>query len=103
MGSYCELELLKKAEVYPRMAATTSEPTSSTHDADRIDSKPALNHATTNISISPELFEKLYLQPKLAHTSENVKKYANATPLGFLGYAITFSLRTNVLGGTEQG
>jgi hypothetical protein len=65
--------------------ATTSEPTSSTHDADRIDSKPALNHATTNISISPELFEKLYLQPKLAHTSENVKKYANATPLGFLG------------------
>ncbi|KAH3904855.1 hypothetical protein HBH56_226900 [Parastagonospora nodorum] len=75
--------------------ATTSEPTSSTHDADRIDSKPGLNHATTNISISPELFEKLYLQPKLAHTSENVKKYANATPLGFLGFVIatfTFSM-----------
>jgi hypothetical protein len=52
----------------------------------QIDSKPVLDHATTNISMSPELFEKLYLQPKLAHTSENVKKYANATPLGFMGY-----------------
>jgi hypothetical protein len=75
------------------MATTTmTEPitqdSSSSHD--RIDSKPQLTHATTNISLSPELFEKLYLQPKLAHTSENVKKYANATPLGFLGY-LSFS------------
>lgn len=61
----------------------------SSPDFDQIDSKPHLSHATTNISLSPELFEKLYLQPKVPHASENVKKYANATPLGFLGYIVS--------------
>jgi hypothetical protein len=54
-------------------------------DPDRIHEKPQLAHTTTNISMSPELFEKLYLSPKVPHSSDNVGKYANATPLGFLG------------------
>lgn len=52
-------------------------------------------HSTTNISISPELFEKLYLAPKTPHAAENAGKYANATALGFLGFVIatmTFSM-----------
>ncbi|KAL5118438.1 hypothetical protein ACEQ8H_003614 [Pleosporales sp. CAS-2024a] len=71
-------------------ATTTTEPMvvqDSGSDHDRIDSvsKARLTQATTHISMSPELFEKLYLQPKTGHTSENVAKFANATPLGFLG------------------
>jgi hypothetical protein len=72
------------------MAAANSKTGPIVHDLDpnRIDIKPQLAHATTNVSMSPELFEKLYLSPKVPHTSENVGKYANATPLGFLGYII---------------
>ena len=54
--------------------------------SDRIDKGPALAHTTTNISMTPELFEKLYLTPKVPHAVEHAGKFANATPLGFLGY-----------------
>jgi hypothetical protein len=70
------------------MATTTTEPIVRDSASDRIasDSKtPGLHHATTNISLSPEMFEKLYLAPKVPHASENAGRYANATPLGFLG------------------
>jgi hypothetical protein len=72
------------------MAATktNTEPAVLGPDPDGIDQKPQLAHTTTNISMSPELFEKLYLSPKVPHTSDNVGKYANATPLGFLGYVM---------------
>jgi len=62
--------------------------------ADRIESNQ-LHHTTTNISLSPELFEKLYLAPKIPHAVEHATQYANATPLGFLGFVIstfTFSM-----------
>ncbi|KAI4931784.1 hypothetical protein J4E85_004381 [Alternaria conjuncta] len=75
------------------MATTTV--TSHSTDSDRIDKEPHLAHASTNISISPELFEKLYLAPKTPHANDRVGKYANATPLGFLGFVIstfTFSM-----------
>ncbi|KAH7080806.1 GPR1/FUN34/yaaH family-domain-containing protein [Paraphoma chrysanthemicola] len=75
--------------------STTHEPIVHESDGDRIEKKPQLSHTTTNISLSPELFEKLYLAPKVPHSSENVAKYANATPLGFLGFVIatfTFSM-----------
>jgi hypothetical protein len=67
---------------------TTAHPALTTHstDSDRIANEPRLTHASTNISISPELFEKLYLTPKTPHANDRVGKYANATPLGFLGY-----------------
>jgi hypothetical protein len=53
--------------------------------SDHIDKEPQLTHAQTNISISPELFEKLYLAPKTPHAHERAVRYANAAPLGFLG------------------
>ena len=81
------------------MATTTvtahpMETTNST-DSDRIVKEPHLAHTSTNISISPELFEKLYLAPKTPHANDRVGRYANATPLGFLGFVIstfTFSM-----------
>ena len=81
------------------MATTTvtAHPMDTTNstDSDRIDKEPRLAHTSTNISISPELFEKLYLAPKTPHANDRVGKYANATPLGFLGFVIstfTFSM-----------
>jgi hypothetical protein len=59
--------------------------TANSTDSDRIDKEPRLTHTSTNISLSPELFEKLYLAPKTPHANERVQQYANAAPLGFLG------------------
>jgi len=53
---------------------------------DRIESKPQLTHTTTNISMTPEMFEKLYLTPKTPHAVDHAGRFANAAPLGFLGY-----------------
>jgi len=72
---------------------TTHEPIVHNSDADRIERKPQLTHTTTNISLSPELFEKLYLAPKVPHAADNAGKYANATPLGFLGYEILIEMK----------
>ena len=68
------------------MAAPTEtvQPTINGTGSDRIEKEPQLTHTTTNISLSPELFEKLYLAPKVPQ-AENAGRYANATPLGFLG------------------
>lgn len=41
------------------------------------------------VTISPELFEKLYLTPKTPHTGDNLKRFANPTPLGFVGFVIS--------------
>ena len=68
-------------------AITTAQPirSPSSINSDHIEKEPHLTHAQTNISISPELFEKLYLAPKTPHANERVGQYANAVPLGFLG------------------
>ncbi|KAH8701345.1 GPR1/FUN34/yaaH family-domain-containing protein [Phaeosphaeriaceae sp. PMI808] len=68
-------------------------------DVDHIEKRPPLTHTTTNISLSPELFEKLYLSPKVPHSSENVARFANATPLGFLGFVISTATFAMVLMG----
>ena len=56
--------------------------------------KPHLNLSKTEtisgLTISPELFEKLYLTPKVPHVG-----FANPTPMGFVGFVIstfTFSM-----------
>ncbi|KAF2108381.1 plasma membrane ammonium transporter [Lophiotrema nucula] len=83
--------------------ATTTEPTTGLptvrevngSSPDRIEKEGPLTHTTTNISLSPELFEKLYLAPKIPHAVDHAARYANATPLGFLGFVIstfTFSM-----------
>lgn len=57
---------------------------------DQIEKEPQLAHTATNISISPELFEKLYLAPKVPHATNT--RFANATPLGVLGYVYTTNI-----------
>lgn len=47
--------------------------------------KPHLTHTTTNISLSPEQFERLYLAPKTPHATDNAARFANPVALGFLG------------------
>ncbi|KAL5421903.1 hypothetical protein PMIN04_005146 [Paraphaeosphaeria minitans] len=88
----------------PSLAAIMTTNTTTTHhesivndaESDRItNNKSRLSHTTTNISLSPEQFERLYLAPKVPHASQNAAKYANAVPLGFLGFVIstfTFSM-----------
>ncbi|KAK5173350.1 uncharacterized protein LTR77_002031 [Saxophila tyrrhenica] len=52
-----------------------------------------LKQTSTMMTISPELFEKLYLTPKTPHVGGS--KFANPTPLGFVGFVIstfTFSM-----------
>lgn len=74
---------------------TTRELNGNGYDADKIEQKTPLTHTTTNISLSPELFEKLYLAPKVPHLKESATKFANPVPLGFLGFVIstfTFSM-----------
>jgi hypothetical protein len=49
----------------------------------------------SGMTISPELFEKLYLTPKTPHAGDYNKRFANPTPLGFVGFVIstfTFSM-----------
>jgi len=41
------------------------------------------------MTISPELFEKLYLTPKTASTGDFRKRFANPTPLGLMGFVIS--------------
>ncbi|PSN64767.1 plasma membrane ammonium transporter [Corynespora cassiicola Philippines] len=66
---------------------------------DYIEKDPGLTHTTTNITISPELFEKLYLAPKVPHATDNAGRFANATPLGFLGFVISvFSFSMVLMG-----
>lgn len=65
--------------------ATTTEPTAHPHSHDTIAHKPLLTHTTTNISLSPEQFERLYLAPKVPHAADHAARFANAVPLGFLG------------------
>ena len=56
------------------------------------------------MTISPELFEKLYLTPKTPHTGDAYKRFANPTPLGFVGFVIstfTFSMVLMGWGGSN--
>lgn len=67
--------------------------------------KPQLTQTVSNAyTISPELFEKLYLTPKVPRVGDNAKRYANATPLGFVGFVIstmTFSMVLMGWGGAD--
>jgi len=66
-----------------------------------IDEKPTLSQTTSSgaISMSPELFEKLYLTPKTPHAGDNIRRFANPTPLGFVGFVIsTFTFAMVMMG-----
>ncbi|KIW21680.1 hypothetical protein PV08_02260 [Exophiala spinifera] len=55
--------------------------------ADTSKIEPSITHTVSNgaVSMSPELFEKLYLTPKVHRAGGNIKRFANPTPLGFIG------------------
>ena len=58
----------------------------------------------SGMTISPELFEKLYLTPKVPHAGDYNKRFANPTPLGFVGFVIstfTFAIVLMGWGGAE--
>ncbi|KAF4621918.1 hypothetical protein G7Y89_g14428 [Cudoniella acicularis] len=56
------------------------------------DAKPVLlSHIKSSggMTISPELFEKLYLTPKTANAGDFRKRFANPTPLGLMGFVLS--------------
>ncbi|PMD53640.1 uncharacterized protein K444DRAFT_540852 [Hyaloscypha bicolor E] len=48
-----------------------------------------LSYVKTGMTISPELFEKLYLTPKTPAVGDFRKRFANPTPLGLMGFIIS--------------
>jgi len=61
--------------------------------------EPGLSKSMSAITMSPELFEKLYLTPKVPHAGDYNKRFANPTPLGFLGFVIsTFTFAVVMMG-----
>jgi len=50
------------------------------------DEEKGLHRTTTGVTMSPELFEKLYLTPKVPHVGDYNRRFANPTALGFVGY-----------------
>ncbi|KAI1610139.1 GPR1/FUN34/yaaH family-domain-containing protein [Exophiala viscosa] len=73
---------------------------------DFIKSEPPLAHAMSSsaISMSAEVFEKLYMTPETPRVGDNLRRFANPTPLGFMGFviaAITFSMVLLGFGGAS--
>ncbi|RVX65992.1 hypothetical protein B0A52_09918 [Exophiala mesophila] len=73
---------------------------------DFIKSEPPLAPAMSSsaISMSAEVFEKLYMTPKTPRVGDNLRRFANPTPLGFMGFviaAITFSMVLLGFGGAS--
>ncbi|KAI0421870.1 GPR1/FUN34/yaaH family-domain-containing protein [Xylaria grammica] len=67
------------------------------------DEEKGLHRTPTGVTMSPELFEKLYLTPKVPRAGDYNKRFANPTPLGFIGFVIstaTFSMVIMGFGGT---
>ncbi|KAK1764304.1 GPR1/FUN34/yaaH family-domain-containing protein [Phialemonium atrogriseum] len=63
------------------------------------DEEKGLHRTTTGVTMSPELFEKLYLTPKVPHAGDYNKRFANPTALGFVGFVIsTFTFSTVLMG-----
>ncbi|KAF1361041.1 hypothetical protein EJ07DRAFT_164643 [Lizonia empirigonia] len=63
------------------------------HLGENMDEDLALRHIRTagSISISPELFEKLYLSPKNEVKGELRKTFGNPTPLALVGFLLSLT------------
>ncbi|KAK4198967.1 GPR1/FUN34/yaaH family-domain-containing protein [Triangularia verruculosa] len=76
--------------------STPSEPATSSNGIRVVgDEEKGLHRTQTGVTMSPELFEKLYLTPKVPHVGDNNRRFANPTALGFVGFVIstfTFSI-----------
>ncbi|KAI0844612.1 GPR1/FUN34/yaaH family-domain-containing protein [Daldinia vernicosa] len=69
------------------------------------DEEKGLNRSDTTVTMPPELFEKLYLTPKVPQVGDYNKRFANPTPLGIVGFVIsTFTFSMTLMGwGGAQG
>ncbi|KAH6855381.1 GPR1/FUN34/yaaH family-domain-containing protein [Chaetomium sp. MPI-CAGE-AT-0009] len=69
------------------------------------DVEKGLYKTQTGVTMSPELFEKLYLTPKVPQVGDYNKRFANPTALGFVGFVIsTFTFAIICMGwGGAQG
>ncbi|KAK0749085.1 GPR1/FUN34/yaaH family-domain-containing protein [Schizothecium vesticola] len=73
----------------------TTEPIAPAKNGHVHDEEKGLYRTTTGVTMSPELFEKLYLTPKVPHVGDYNRRFANPTALGFVGFVIsafTFSV-----------
>ena len=76
---------------------------SHSNEAIEVEKNGGLNLTKTQtsgaVTISPELFEKLYLTPKTPHSGDAIKRFANPTAMGFVGFVIsTFTFATVLMG-----
>lgn len=67
------------------MTATDSTATNGVDDKER-----GLHQTPTTVTIPSELFEKLYLTPKVPHVGDCNRRFANPTALGFVGQVSLF-------------
>jgi len=68
-------------------------------DAEKGEFNLTHTQTTGGMTISPELFEKLYLTPKVPHVGDSYKRFANPTPMGFMGFVIsTFTFAMVLMG-----
>ena len=54
----------------------------------KIETEDQLRTVLTNASISPELFEKLYLSPKNDVSGDLRKTFGNPTPMAVMGFSV---------------
>ncbi|KAI3319888.1 GPR1/FUN34/yaaH family-domain-containing protein [Xylariaceae sp. AK1471] len=81
------------------MASQDSGSVIHNHDVEK-----GLHRTDTTVTMPPELFEKLYLTPKVPHVGDYNQRFANPTALGFVGFVIstfTFSMVLMGWGGSE--
>ncbi|KAI0190716.1 GPR1/FUN34/yaaH family-domain-containing protein [Xylaria flabelliformis] len=81
------------------MASHNSDTATDHHDIEK-----GLHRTETSVTMPPELFEKLYLTPKVPHVGDYNLRFANPTALGFVGFVIstfTFSMVLMGWGGSE--
>ncbi|KAI1372765.1 GPR1/FUN34/yaaH family-domain-containing protein [Hypoxylon crocopeplum] len=63
------------------------------------DEEKGLQRTDTSVTMPPELFEKLYLTPKVPHVGDYNRRFANPTPLGIVGFVIsTFTFAMCLMG-----
>lgn len=59
------------------------------HFMSKIDSEEGLRNALTNtMSLSPEVFERLYLSPKNQVKGDLRSTFANPTPMAIMGFSV---------------
>ncbi|KAI8950238.1 GPR1/FUN34/yaaH family-domain-containing protein [Xylaria longipes] len=81
------------------MASYNGNTVTNDHDVEK-----GLHRTDTAVTMPPELFEKLYLTPKVPHVGDYNLRFANPTALGFVGFVIstfTFSMVLMGWGGSE--